>query len=346
MFETGENLSRKIEGNKAMKIKSKFWLESDSGQKIFDDTHLQMLESIDRLGSMRAAAHDLKMSDRSLARSIKTAEEHFGMALVETSTKGSGGKGSGLTSAAKIILVNFEKLENETPQYGEAVLGLNFQGLKNTMVPAVAVVGLDGSGKSALIKTLVKVWTERGRRIGVIKAQDAVKKKSANDKELLEAGAVSVITHDHDTLDISIDGDDLQPDIIAANYLPGTDLALVHSNKRLNLPSIDVFRQDLQKSLLTRKRKNILAVTGDEPPAGKFLPYYRIDDTEGLIELIENEVIKKTREALSLELVVDGRKVPLLPFVQSMIEQSVFGMVTSLKFCENAGNINVTVRRF
>ncbi|MBW2622194.1 MAG: molybdopterin-guanine dinucleotide biosynthesis protein MobB [Deltaproteobacteria bacterium] len=329
-----------------MKIKSRFWLESDSGQKFFDNEHLKILESIDRLGSMRAAAQELKMNGRSLARSIKTAEENLGLALIENSSRGSGGKGSSLTSAAKTFLANFEKLENETPQYGEAALGLNFQGLKNMIVPAVAVVGLDGSGKSALIKTLVKAWTERGRRIGVIKAQDAVKKKSAHDKELLEAGAVSVITHNYNTLDISIDGDDLQPDIIAANYLPGTDLALIQSDKRLNLPSIDVFRQDLRKSLLTRKRKNILAVTGDEPPAGKNLPYYQIDDIEGLIELIENEVIKKTREALSLELVVDGRKVPLLPFVQSMIEQSVFGMVTALKFCENAGNINLIVRRF
>ena len=71
-----------------MKIKSRFWLESDRGRIIFDNEHLKILESVNRLGSMRAAAQELKMNDRSLTRSIKTAEEHLGIALVETSTRG------------------------------------------------------------------------------------------------------------------------------------------------------------------------------------------------------------------------------------------------------------------
>ena len=329
-----------------MKIKSAFWLESDDGQKIFDEVHLKILERIDRLGSMRAAAQDLKLNYRGVARSVKTAEEFLGTKLIETSRRGSSARGSRLTPTAKALIANFEKLDQETPRYGEAMLGLNFQGLKNSFVPVVAVVGPAVSGKSALLKKLVKAWTKRGRRVGVIRVQDSLKRKPAGEKGLLTAGAIGVISHDMKNLEISTSEEDLQPEVIATNYMPGADLALIESQKRLNLPSIDVFRRDLQKSLLTRKRKNILAVTGDKPPAGKKLPYYKIDDINGLVELVEQQVIKKTREAPGLELTVDGRKVPLLPFVQTMIEKSVFGMVSSLKFCENAGNINLTIRRY
>ncbi len=46
-----------------------------------------------------------------------------------------------------------------------------------------------------------------------------------------------------------------------------------------------------------------------------------------------------------VELVVDGRPLPLAPFVRQIIAATVFGLVGALKGGENAREIRLTLRR-
>ena len=115
------------------------------------------------------------------------------------------------------------------------------------------------------------------------------------------------------------------------------------SSSRINLPTIEIFRKSLQKSPLTRKRKNIIAVTGDKPPDKEHWPYFKEDDVVGLVNLAEKKVLKAARAQAGTELIVNGRRVPMLPFVKDIIENAVRGMVVSLKGCENPQDIKLTI---
>jgi len=211
-------------------------------------------------------------------------------------------------------------------------------------MPVVCVVGPAGSGKTTLIKGLVKEWDSRGRRVGVIRRVDRLKSTGSEARELFEAGSKGLIRSGPEGFSIEIpEEEELRPEIIAANYLPGIDLALVESREALNLPSIDVFRLDKGKIPLTRKRKNLLTVTGDKPRSDKEWPYLKEDDLAGLVDLVEKDVINKAEGEREVSLMVDGRRVPMLKFVENIIANTVTGLVRSLKSCEDAAKIELTI---
>ncbi len=46
-----------------------------------------------------------------------------------------------------------------------------------------------------------------------------------------------------------------------------------------------------------------------------------------------------------VELVVDGRPLPLAPFVRQILASTILGMVSTLKGAENAQEVSIRVRR-
>lgn len=96
-----------------IKVKSKFWLEDENGKPLFGGGKEKILKRIDELGSIKAAAADLKMSYRAVWGKIKTTEERLGMKLVLTSPGGGPGSGARLTPAAKNLLKMFKELHEQ-----------------------------------------------------------------------------------------------------------------------------------------------------------------------------------------------------------------------------------------
>ena len=331
-----------------MRVRSKVWLEDDGGEIVFGGGRLKMLELIDELGSMQAAAKALNMSYRGVWARIKATEKRLNLKLVETSLGRGKNRGSRLTPAAKALLSDFKLLTQKDIAYTDDTFASIFEGKDGgitPVTPTVAVVGLAGSGKTALIARLVAEWSRRGRRVGVIKTTEDSEGAPRFDRSPQPTEAYNLIWVAPERLVIQLPtGISLTAEIIAANYALGTDLVLVESRQRLQLPSIDLFRQERQKALLTRKSKNLLAVVGD-PPEKKNCPYFQEEDTAGLVDLIEEKFLKKALKTPRADLYVDGRRVPLLPFVQEIIKNTVTGLVTSLKSCENPGDIELTIRR-
>ena len=86
-----------------MKVKFKIWMEQD-GSVAFAEGRRMLLEAVDRLGSLNAAAKELGMSYRAAWGKIKATEKALGLKLLDVTTGGKGGGGAKLTDEARELV--------------------------------------------------------------------------------------------------------------------------------------------------------------------------------------------------------------------------------------------------
>jgi molybdate transport system regulatory protein len=91
-----------------MKVKFKIWFE-ESGGVAFAEGRRMLLEAVNRLGSLNAAAKELGMSYRAAWGKIKATEKALGIKLLEVTTGGKGGGGATLTPEAKELISKYQK---------------------------------------------------------------------------------------------------------------------------------------------------------------------------------------------------------------------------------------------
>lgn len=70
-------------------VRSKIWIEDKQGRPVFGSGRYRILEAVDRLHSLQAAAKELKMSYMAVWRRIKASEERLGRPLLEREGRGS-----------------------------------------------------------------------------------------------------------------------------------------------------------------------------------------------------------------------------------------------------------------
>ena len=88
------------------RVRSKVWLEDVAGNVIFGFGRYKMLEAVERLGSLKAAAKELKMSYRAIWCRIKATEERMDIPLLVRDSKG-----SMLTAQAKTLMAQYRRLQ-------------------------------------------------------------------------------------------------------------------------------------------------------------------------------------------------------------------------------------------
>lgn len=89
-----------------LKLKYKIWLEK--GGKVFGDGPLDILHRVEKSGSLRQAAEEIKMSYSQAWNLIKSLEKRLGFNLLKRKVGGADGGGSELTSEARILMERFE----------------------------------------------------------------------------------------------------------------------------------------------------------------------------------------------------------------------------------------------
>ena len=80
-----------------MKPVTKIVLTDDNGIKFFGEGPLRLLRSVERTGSLRAAAMEMEMAYSKATKLLKQAEHHLGFPLTTRSAGGKDGGGSRLT---------------------------------------------------------------------------------------------------------------------------------------------------------------------------------------------------------------------------------------------------------
>jgi len=91
---------------KSFYIRSKVWIEDKDGNVVFGLGRMRILDAIQRLGSINAAAKELKMGYRAIWGRINASEERLGKPLL---VRNAGG-GSQLTPFAEALMEKFRAL--------------------------------------------------------------------------------------------------------------------------------------------------------------------------------------------------------------------------------------------
>ncbi|MBI5581011.1 MAG: LysR family transcriptional regulator [Deltaproteobacteria bacterium] len=86
-------------------IRSKIWVEDAHGKVVFGLGRYRILEAVQRLGSLQAAAQELKMSYRAIWGRISATEERLGKPLLIREPRG-----SRLTPLGETLLKQFQRL--------------------------------------------------------------------------------------------------------------------------------------------------------------------------------------------------------------------------------------------
>jgi molybdate transport system regulatory protein len=97
------------------KINFKIWIEKDRN-KVFGDGPWDILCRIERTGSLRQAAAEIKMSYSQAWRLIRMIEKKLGYPLLEKHTGGSGGGYSKLTAKAVELTGAYSHFRREAEQ--------------------------------------------------------------------------------------------------------------------------------------------------------------------------------------------------------------------------------------
>ncbi len=91
-------------------LKFKVWLENTDGEGILGDGKFELIDGIDELGSLKAAADKMGISYRKAWGNVKDAEEKLGFQLVEKHRGGQQSGNSVLTPEGKILIEAYKEL--------------------------------------------------------------------------------------------------------------------------------------------------------------------------------------------------------------------------------------------
>lgn len=200
------------------------------------------------------------------------------------------------------------------------------------MISIVSIVGKSDSGKTTLIEKLVPELTRRGYAVGTIKHDahqfdiDHPGKDSWRHKQ---AGAqTTVISSPAKAAIVKNVDHELTLDEIAANYLADVDIIITEGFKREDKPKVEVLANG--DTELISPFSQIIAVAADSG-ADFGLPKFGRDDAPAIADLIEERFLKSKTRRSGVQLIVDGKVVPLNGIMKAMVANTVKGLIFSLK---------------
>ncbi|WP_300459124.1 LysR family transcriptional regulator [Desulfobacula sp.] len=97
--------------NSNTRVRIKVWIECETGETLFGEGQLKILEAIENYGSISAAAKSMRMGYRSMWGRLKKIEQRMGKPLLIRQKGGVSGGQSILTPEAKVMVHRFKQLQ-------------------------------------------------------------------------------------------------------------------------------------------------------------------------------------------------------------------------------------------
>src|SRR3990170_5042326 len=186
------------------------------------------------------------------------------------------------------------------------------------MIPIVSIVGKSDSGKTTLIEKLVPELTRRGYRVATVKHDVhgfEVDREGKDSWRHKRAGAHTVVISSPNKVALIRDVEkDLDLEEIREKLIRDVDLIVSEGYKKDVQPKIEVFRKEKHKELLCGKEDHLVAIVSNRPfDVG--VPCFDLEDAKGLAGFIIEKFLSPRKDK-NITLKVDGRTVPLKPFVR------------------------------
>jgi molybdopterin-guanine dinucleotide biosynthesis protein B len=195
----------------------------------------------------------------------------------------------------------------------------------------VGVVGPAGTGKTPLIEQLVAELKRRGLSVAVIKhcsrgfSLDLPGKDSWRFKEagsdgvgLVSPEEIAIIQRQ------SNKAGDLQ---LATSYFRNMDIVLIEGRNTIKgIPKVQLLRKGVAERVAIPVEELAAVVSDFDVDIPR--PVFRFNQINEIANFLEKEA---HREESRVVLEIDGTVIPLNPFVQSVFENMLLGIVQSLK---------------
>lgn len=214
------------------------------------------------------------------------------------------------------------------------------------VVPIVSIVGRSDSGKTTLLEKVVAELTRRGYKVGTVKHDVHgfdIDKEGKDSWRHKKAGAKTVVISSPTKVAMVRDVDtELDLDRIRFDLLEDVDITITEGYKKAMNPKIEVVRSAQATKPICSKKEQLIAVATDAE-VDIDVPCFNINDTEGITDFIEELFLKKVKGERNVLLMVNGRRVPLKPFIRDFLADSIKGMVSSLRGCKNPKKIEIKI---
>lgn len=227
----------------------------------------------------------------------------------------------------------------------------------------VGVIGPKNSGKTTLICDVLKVLKEKGISVATVKHSGhpvEIDREGTDTYRFKEYADVSVFsdvrgktTFFYGTMELEEILSKLESDLVIVE-------GFKEKLKELNIPKIVTVRDsegreliDSHTIMVVENMKYNVENVVKEILDKSVVPTYNLNCghcgyncREFVERLIKGELSwKDCVLSTDVELVVDGRRIPLNPFVSKIIKNTVVGLVSSLKGVEDPGSISIKIKK-
>lgn len=233
-------------------------------------------------------------------------------------------------------------------------------------IPVIAIVGSKRSGKTTTVEAIVKGLTAKGYRVAAVKhihepdfTMDTVGKDTWR---YAQAGANLIISAAAKELSIikKVGTTKFSLSDIIKNCQDDVDVIIIEGFRNLVaqdplVPKIVTAKTSAEILEASKFLKPILAFAGPTPPptnevSGSKIPYAdSIKEPEKLVDSVDKRiasVIKKRKELKlqeTVEVQIDGKTIPLNQFVQKIMRNVLFSMVSTLKGATLKGDEKILI---
>ncbi len=106
-----------------LRLKSRHWIVSESGKIIIGEGRKEILENIEKTGSINQTSKIMKMSYKAVWSKIKATEAAIEMRIVDTNRK----QGSHLTKEGKKLLEDYIKMQKTCQKFDDKTFAKFFE---------------------------------------------------------------------------------------------------------------------------------------------------------------------------------------------------------------------------
>ena len=213
------------------------------------------------------------------------------------------------------------------------------------MTAIITFIGWHDSGKTTLATQVVARLKAFGYTVGVIKSSSETGVRfdapgTDTDKHR-KAGADAILFVAPDQMVLQAPNSGLSLNSLARRYFPDADIVIGEGFKgALRVPKIEVVQHE--DRMLRDTVKGVIAVATDLDIAGNCV--FRLNQADEIAAFIRDRfLLGGTKPAERVCLRVNGKRIPLKEFVQNALAGTVAGFTQSLKFAEDATEIELKI---